>query len=386
MTDKLHLVRDFSVHVRASHAEIEGPAGVATVRLEGLFALLSRFEGGATLAEVLASMPARGALDWMEQTAVVRELVGVGALAHEATGPAHRGFGAPGIHVQMLHDVERVLAYLRAIEELVRPDDVVVDLGTGTGILAVAAARAGARHVYAIEESTIGDTAEEVFAANGLADRITLVRGHSTHVELPERGTLLVSETLGNDPLDEGFLPFVADARRRLLVPGARVIPAALDVLVQLVEAPLGGTLSEAVVAEWARTYGVDLHPFFERHRGALVRFSHDPHTLATLARCSEPVLVEHLRFDAEVEPSKASIAGLRATRSAEHAGVAVGYDAHLSPGVRLSVGPHAPPGPRPVHWTYPIFARVEPMPVEPGTPVPVRLTRGRTSYRLELG
>jgi hypothetical protein len=381
MTDKLHLGRDFSVHLREGHAEVEGPGGRASVRADGLFALLSRFEGGATLAEVLAGLPARGALDWMEQTAAVQQLVGVGALAHEAAVPAPRGFSAPGIHLRMLSDTARVLAYVGALRELVRPDDVVVDLGTGTGILAVAAARAGARRVYAIEESAIADTAEEVFAASGLADRITLVRGHSAHVDLPERGTLLVSETLGNDPLDEGFLPWVTDARRRLLVPGARVIPSGLAVLVQLVEVPLSDALTEARLAEWERLYGVDLAPFFRRHRGALARVVRDPVGLASLPRCSEPVLVERLRFEVDEESSRETVARLKVVRGAAHAGFAVGYDAELSPGSRLSVGAHAPPS----HWAYPLFAPIEPMPLAVGDEVAVRLARGRTAYRLEL-
>ena len=354
------------------------------MRLEGLFDLLARFEGGASLAEVLASTPARGTLDWMEQSATVRQLVSAGALAREAVRAPHQGFGAPTIHVKMLHDVERVAAYLRAIREVVRPDDIVVDLGTGTGVLAVAAAKAGARHVYAIEESAIGDTAQEVFATNGLSDRITLVRGHSTRVELPERGTVLVTETLGNDPLDEGILFFVADARRRLLVPGARLIPSAIDLVLQLVEAPIDDTLSERVIAEWLHRYGVDLHPLLHRHRAAVTRLSHEPETLARLARCSEPVRSERLALDADAEPDAERSLRIRATAPAAHVGVAVGYDAHLSPSVVLRVGPHHEGG-KPLHWSYPIFSRIEPMPVVAGTEVGVRTSRGRTSYRVAL-
>ena len=65
--------------------------------------------------------------------------------------------------VKMLNDRARTDAFIRAIEATVRPGDVVVDLGTGTGVLALAAARAGARRVYAIEASGVGRAARSVF-------------------------------------------------------------------------------------------------------------------------------------------------------------------------------------------------------------------------------
>ena len=91
--------------------------------------------------------------------------------------------------------------------------DVVVDIGTGTGILATCAALSGARRVHAIESSAIADAAEQVFEKNGVADRVNLVRERSTRVTLPERGDLLVTETIGNDLLDEHLLAIVSDAK-----------------------------------------------------------------------------------------------------------------------------------------------------------------------------
>ena len=68
----------------------------------------------------------------------------------------------------MLHDERRTGDYLAALAAAVRPSDVVLDIGTGSGVLAVAAAKAGARHVYAVEASDIADVAERVFAVNGV--------------------------------------------------------------------------------------------------------------------------------------------------------------------------------------------------------------------------
>jgi precorrin-6B methylase 2 len=128
----------------------------------------------------------------------------------------------------MLHDDRRTGDYLAAVAQAVRPGDVVVDIGTGSGVMAIAAARAGARHVYAIEASDIAGVAERVFVANGVEDRVTLIPGWSRQVQLPEPADVLVSEVIGNEPLEEEILETTLDARRRLLKPDGRLVPNAL--------------------------------------------------------------------------------------------------------------------------------------------------------------
>ena len=125
-----------------------------------------------------------------------------------------------------------------------------LDIGTGSGILAVAAARAGARHVYAVEATDIAAVAERVFAANGVQDRVTLIAGWSRQIELPEPADLLMSEIIGSEPFEEEILETTLDARRRLLKPGARLIPNTFTLLAR----PLlhsGGPRREST--RWAR-------------------------------------------------------------------------------------------------------------------------------------
>jgi predicted RNA methylase len=105
------------------------------------------------------------------------------------------------LHLALLNDRRRTTSFLDTIATVVRPGDVVVDVGTGTGVLALAAARAGARHVYAIEMGGIADCAEGLFEASDASDRITLVRGRSLDVRLPERADVLVCELIGHAPL-----------------------------------------------------------------------------------------------------------------------------------------------------------------------------------------
>jgi predicted RNA methylase len=76
-------------------------------------------------------------------------------------------FGSPFMQESMLLDKARCDAYREAIHRIVKPGDVVVDLGAGTGLLSFFALQAGARHVYAIEMSRIADAAAELIEANG---------------------------------------------------------------------------------------------------------------------------------------------------------------------------------------------------------------------------
>jgi hypothetical protein len=384
--DRLALVRELTLRIRSNDVELEGPKGSCRLTLHGLFELLAAFEAPAPLDQVLATLPARGPSDWAERLAMVMELRRAGILVQPgAADPPRSGFAAPAVHARMLHDTARVNGYLRAIAEVVRPGDVVVDLGTGTGVLAVAAVRAGAKHVYAIEESSIVDVARDVFAVNGVADRITLIRGHSTRVTLPERANVLVTETLGNDPLDEGILVYVDDAKRRLLTPDARLIPFAIDIVVQAVDVPLERTslLTRDDTERWRELYGVDLSPLFAQHPNAIERFSDEAGVAKTYARVSELRTIERLELAGQVAPKAEHRVLLHATREVPRAAVALGYDAHLSPNERLQVGPHAVvPCP---HWYYPIYARLDPQTIPIAGEIDVRFSRDLTSCRLDV-
>jgi protein arginine N-methyltransferase 1 len=125
----------------------------------------------------------------------------------------------------MFSDGARTAAYLAAIERAVHPASTVVEIGTGVGYFAVAACRAGARRVYAIEVNPIVELAERVAAENGCAGSITFIRDDSRRVKLPERCDLLLSDLRGVLPLSGDHIPTIADARRRLVRPGAIVIP-----------------------------------------------------------------------------------------------------------------------------------------------------------------
>jgi len=263
---RLRLASALAVEVRG--AEVTLRVGDAHLRgdLE-LLEVLAAFRVATALDEAVARLAASRGLDgWARLAARVHELAAVGALVDESTGPildVRPGrFGAAASHVRMLDDEARTKALVGAVRAAVRPDDVVLDLGTGTGLLALAAAKAGARRVYAIEETAIAGAAARVFRDE---PRITLLRGSSREVSLDEPATLLVSEILGDEPLAERVLEAFADARARLLAPGARVLPRRLRLVARGVELDPGTRrahrFDEEVTRRWSDAYGVELGP-----------------------------------------------------------------------------------------------------------------------------
>ena len=104
----------------------------------------------------------------------------------------------------MLQDNQRMQAYRTALEKLVTPKSVVADVGTGMGVLALFAAKAGARKVYAIERvPEAAELARKNIAANGYSGIIEVVVGDAETIRLPEKVDILVTETMGTTGVDE---------------------------------------------------------------------------------------------------------------------------------------------------------------------------------------
>ncbi|MEQ1639915.1 MAG: 50S ribosomal protein L11 methyltransferase [Novosphingobium sp.] len=148
--------------------------------------------------------------------------------------------GIDSFHLPMLHDHARNSAYAAALMRLA-PGKRVLDIGTGSGLLAMIAARAGASHVYACErEPRLAETATRIVAANGLSDRITVLPVASGELDrdtdLDGGVDLVLSEVFSASLLEEGVIPSLADARVRLCRPGAKFLPADAEIRVALAE------------------------------------------------------------------------------------------------------------------------------------------------------
>ena len=162
-----------------------------------------------------------------------------------------------GFHRHLLNDQIRTEAFLNAIAQRVKPGDVVIDLGTGSGILAMAACRAGASKVYAIEYGRIVDLARALARQNGLADRIEFFAGDSRDFHIPRRADVIVSECLGFMGIGGNMTAAFSDLIGRCLRPGGTVIPDSIRSYM----APVESDLHFDYVHCWREQYGFDFSP-----------------------------------------------------------------------------------------------------------------------------
>lgn len=138
---------------------------------------------------------------------------------------------------KMIKDRIRTSAYQQALAHAIKPGDVVVDLGAGTGLFTLHACRLGAKMVHAIEPNPVIQVAREIVQANGFSDRVAFHQAMSFDVQLPQPADVIVTDPRGVLPLKERAIPTIIDARRRLLKPGGVLIPQRDTIWGALVEA-----------------------------------------------------------------------------------------------------------------------------------------------------
>ena len=265
-------------------------------------------------------------------------------------------------HASLVGDADRVDRFHRAIHEVVRPGDVVVDLGTGTGLLAFFACQAGAARVFAIEEGTIINVARELALLNRLAGRIEFFEDRSYDVELPERADVLITETLWNFGIGEGMIGFLNDARRRFLKPGARVIPAAVDLHVVPVR-------NDALYAQLHERppdpHGIDLSPI----RHYQVNTVHMPH-LDRSGFLARPALLVSTALDEAATPDFAAAVTVEAAVTGVMHGICGWFRSRLSPSVVLGNEPPSVDS----SWAHAFFPLQNAVGVQSGDEISIRI------------
>src|SRR5262249_29434779 len=140
------------------HVLVDAPDGtIIDIGPRG-FATLSMFARPLRLGDALERLESssNGSTDFVPTLSVINMRIADGALVrYNADRTRPRGWADPVEYARMLNDDRRTSDYVAALQKALRPDDIVLAIGTGSGVLAIAAARAGARHVYAVEASDI---------------------------------------------------------------------------------------------------------------------------------------------------------------------------------------------------------------------------------------
>ncbi len=148
----------------------------------------------------------------------------------EADYRDHNGRMFSDLHEQerMLADGQRMAFYQTAIRRHIQQGDRVIDLGTGTGILAALASRQGAGHVYAIDHSDILKHARTLAIANQL-EKVEFVATHSSAFDPGESVDVILHEQMGDCLFDEDMVANVTDLRDRLLKPNGLILPSIFE-------------------------------------------------------------------------------------------------------------------------------------------------------------
>lgn len=237
-------------------------------------------------------------------------------------------------HGAMIADRVRMDAYARAIAATVTPGDVVLDLGTGTGVFAILAARAGARHVFAVESGDIIEAARELARANSCDGVIEFIQADSRTIELPERANVLVADIRGVVPFFSTSLLTWIDVRKRLSTLHARLIPQRDVLRAALVESPAAYAPHDG----FGELPGVDL--------GSLRRLAvnhtrkAEIHADDLISPATDVAAIDYATIET---PDFGTVFDLHPSRDGLAHGMALWFDTTLADGIGFSNAPGQP-------------------------------------------
>jgi len=273
------------------------------------------------------------------------------------------------VHRGMLRDGIRVEVYRKALFEQVKPGDLVLDFGAGTGVMSIFAAKAGAGKVYAIERTSIIDVARELVHKNGVEERVELIQKDMDDVELTEKVDVIVSDWMGGYGVDENALPPLIVARDRWLKPGGIMIPESVTAWM----APVWDARRDHEMNFWRQhPYDLDLSLISDRTAD---EFFWDEHSITGDTLMAEPQQMWHTDvYKCSLEEANSTFKtslSFSVNRPGKVVSLAAWFTSEFGAGVTLSNAPDAPRNSW-GRWVFPLERTVE---VEPGTEIAVEFT-----------
>jgi len=197
---------------------------------------------------------------WFDEQAYNAKLCGELTInAREKHDYYYGSYSSFYIHEEMLKDKNRTLTYMKAIEHNKEDfkDKIVLDIGSGTCILSMFAVRAGAKHVYAVENAEIALFAKEIVKRNGMEDKITILKGKMEEVVLPvDKVDIIISEWMGYFLLYESMMDCVLWARDHYLVEGGKILPDKCQIYVSGIE---DSEYKSQKIDFWKNVYGFNM-------------------------------------------------------------------------------------------------------------------------------
>ena len=230
-------------------------------------------------------------------------------------------------------------------------------VGTGTGLLSMFAAQAGAARIYAVEHCpATAELARELIARNAMDDRITVIEGTAVEVELPEPVDVLLIELIGNLGSEEDIEAVAAAVASRWLKPGGRCVPERLRTFALPVQ--VSPTPAEVFSqGNYGLDFGVATQLSEPQPGKAYPRFSRP-------RRLGPAVLLEDIVVGQPAPIARKALTVELAVDAPGHLQQVLGYfEAELAPGVRARSFPAYPVA----SWTAYSFPMMPPRTVEPG-------------------